>query len=167
MRCWCQTAPSPICWFGRVWSIAEAISWDRCLCDFMLARSDTGAGQPVALISTRMAIVLARRRPRRVLNAARKRERWTRNSQSRRPPAASPSCLSSAWTGSMASRYFLVSMVACSHRDTDIRDEGGDERNVRERLVCVKRTARRHKRAGRRRSDRNFRSTRTSRKKGK
>ena len=28
-------------------------------CDFMLTRSDTGAGQPVALIMTRMAAALA------------------------------------------------------------------------------------------------------------
>ena len=54
----------------------------------MLARSDTGAGQPVALIITRMAAVvtaavLATIRPRRVLRAARKRERWTRKSRSR------------------------------------------------------------------------------------
>ena len=47
--------------------------------------SDTGAGQPVASIMTRMAAALARIRPRRVLRegwilfrAARKRERWTR-----------------------------------------------------------------------------------------
>ena len=40
----------------------------------MIARSDTGAGQPVELIMTRMAAALARIRPRLVLRAARKRE---------------------------------------------------------------------------------------------
>ena len=35
---------------------------------------------------------------------------------------------------------------------------------VRETLVCIKKTARRHKRGGCKRSDRNFRATRTSRK---
>ena len=40
----------------------------------MIARSDTGAGQPVELIMTRMAAALASIRPRRVLRAARKRE---------------------------------------------------------------------------------------------
>ena len=37
---------------------------------FMRLRSNTGAGQPVALIMTRMATALAKIRPRRVLRAA-------------------------------------------------------------------------------------------------
>ena len=55
---------------------------------FMRLRSNTGAGQPVALIMTRMATALAKIRPRRVLSEARKRERWTRKSRSRRPPSS-------------------------------------------------------------------------------
>ena len=49
---------------GRSCSIAESISWEMRACEFMLARSDTGAGQPVALIRARMAVVLAKRKPR-------------------------------------------------------------------------------------------------------
>ena len=48
---------------GRSCSIAEAISWEMRECDFMLARSDTGAGQPEALIITRMAAAMAKIRP--------------------------------------------------------------------------------------------------------
>ena len=69
---------------GRSCSIADAISWGMRVWDFMLARPDTGAGQPVPLISTRMAVILAKMRSRRGLSAARKRERW-KNSRSRRP----------------------------------------------------------------------------------
>ena len=43
--------------------ITIAISWERCLCVFMRLRSNTGAGQPVALIMTRMATALAKIRP--------------------------------------------------------------------------------------------------------
>ena len=76
---------------GRSCSIADAISWGMRVWDFMLARSDTGAGQPVPLISTRMAVILTKMRSRRGLSAARKRERWTKNlnPRSRRPPATS------------------------------------------------------------------------------
>ena len=42
----------------------------------MRLRSNTGAGQPVALIMTRMATALAKIRPRRVLRAAREWESW-------------------------------------------------------------------------------------------
>ena len=73
------------------------------MCAFMRLRADAGAGQPVALIMTRMATALARKRPRRVLRAARKRERWTRNSRSRRPPAASASCLDDVFPSSCVS----------------------------------------------------------------
>ena len=59
---------------GRSCSIADAISWGMRVWDFMLARPDTGAGQPVPLISTRMAVILAKMRSRRGLSAARKRE---------------------------------------------------------------------------------------------
>ena len=44
-----------------------------------------------ALIITRMTAVLAKISARRVLRAARKRKQWTRNSRSRRHPAASSS----------------------------------------------------------------------------
>ena len=85
--------------------IAQAISWGRCLCVFMLARSDTGAGQPVALIMTRMAAALARIRPRRVWRAARKRERWARNSRSRqRQPRVRPQRETMGFTQNTAMR---------------------------------------------------------------
>ena len=46
-----QRPPRAVLVVGRSCSIAEAISWDTRACDFMLARSDTWAGQPVALIT--------------------------------------------------------------------------------------------------------------------
>ena len=57
-------------WEGH--PIAEAIRWEMRAVISCLHDQTLGAGQPVAFISTRMAVFLAKRRPRRVLRAARK-----------------------------------------------------------------------------------------------